>query len=80
VAEGGVVAEVDSREWHLSPEDWERTMRRHARLTTEGILVLHFTPKQIRNEPTQVIAMLRATLDARQTAGQVGVLALPART
>ena len=47
----GVVAEVDSREWHLSPEDWERTLRRHARLTAEGILVLHFTPKQIRTEP-----------------------------
>jgi very-short-patch-repair endonuclease len=76
----GVVAEVDSREWHLSPEDWERTLRRHARLTTEGILVLHFTPKQIRNEPMQVIATLRATLDARQTAGQVRVRALPART
>jgi hypothetical protein len=76
----GVVAEVDSREWHLSPEDWERTLRRHARLTAEGILVLHFTPKQIRNEPVQVIATLRATLDARQAAGQVRVRALPART
>ena len=24
----GVAVEVESREWHLSPEDWERTMRR----------------------------------------------------
>jgi hypothetical protein len=75
----GVVAEVDSREWHLSPEDWERTLRRHARLTAEGILVLHFTPKQIRTEPAQVIATLRATLAARRSAGPVRVRALPAR-
>jgi hypothetical protein len=75
----GVVAEVDSREWHLSPEDWERTLRRHARLTAEGILVLHFTPKQIRTEAAQVIATLRATLDARRSAGPARVRALPAR-
>jgi hypothetical protein len=78
--EAGVVAEVDSREWHLSPEDWERTLRRHARLTAEGILVLHFTPKHIRSEPAQVVATLRATLAARRGAGQVRVRALPART
>jgi hypothetical protein len=28
--QAGLVAEVDSREWHLSPDDWEHTMRRHA--------------------------------------------------
>ena len=78
--EAGVVAEVDSREWHLSPEDWERTLRRHARLTAEGILVLHFTPKQIRTEPAQVVSTLRATLDARGSAGPVRVRALPARS
>ncbi len=76
--DAGVAAEVDSREWHLSPEDWERTMRRHARMTAEGILVLHFTPKQIRAEPTQVISTLRAALDTRRTAGQPRVRALPA--
>lgn len=76
--EAGVVAEVDSREWHLSPEDWERTLRRHARLTSEGILVLHFTPRQIRTEPGRVIATLRATLDARRSAGPARVRALPA--
>ena len=78
--EAGVVAEVDSREWHLSPEDWERTLRRHARLTSEGILVLHFTPKQIRNEPAQVMATLCATLAARRSAGPARIRALPARS
>jgi hypothetical protein len=29
--EACVAAEVDSRQWHLSPGDWERTLERHAR-------------------------------------------------
>lgn len=60
----GLVAEVDSREWHLSPDDWEHTMRRHAQLTALGILVLHFSPRQIRTEPETVIAVIRAALQA----------------
>ena len=35
--QAGVAAEVDSREWHLSPEDWERTMRRHDELSARGL-------------------------------------------
>src|SRR5215472_1796855 len=44
--DAAIAVEVDSRQWHLSPEDWERTMRRHARMTSLGILVLHFSPRQ----------------------------------
>ena len=40
--EFGVAAEVDSKAWHLSPADWEQTPARHARMTAQGILVLHF--------------------------------------
>ena len=76
--EAAVAAEVDSREWHLSPGDWERTLRRHARLTAHGILVLHFTPKQIRAEPAAVAAAIRAALDAARVGGQPRVRALPA--
>ena len=63
--EAGVVAEVDSKEWHLSPEDWEKTINRHARLTALGVLVLHFTPRQIRQEPDQVLATIRQALASR---------------
>lgn len=76
--DAAVAAEVDSREWHLSPGDWERTLHRHARLTAHGILVLHFTPKQIRTEPAQVVAAIRAALDAGRADGQPRVRALPA--
>jgi phage gp46-like protein len=27
--DAGVAGEVDSRAWHLSPDDWDRTRRRH---------------------------------------------------
>ena len=60
--DAGVAAEVDSREWHLSPAQWERTMRRRATMTSRGILVLHFAPRQIRFEPTTVIAAVADTL------------------
>jgi very-short-patch-repair endonuclease len=72
--EAAVAVEVDSREWHLSPEDWERTLSRHARMSAQGILVLHFTPKQIRTERAQVIATIRAALEAgRASATQISV-------
>lgn len=62
--QAGLVVEVDSREWHLAPADWERTMRRHALLTALGVLVLHFSPRQIRDEPEMVIAAIQAALEA----------------
>jgi len=60
--EAGVIAEVDSREWHLSPEDWEQTMRRHAMLSGVGLIVLHFSPRQLRTEPDRVIRDIAAAL------------------
>ena len=60
----GVVVEVDSREWHLSPQDWERTMRRHAEMSAQGIIVLHFSPRQITHQPDQVLAAIRKALES----------------
>jgi very-short-patch-repair endonuclease len=64
--EAAVAAEVDSREWHLNPADWERTIRRHARISSHGILVLHFTPRQIRTDPAGVAGTIADTLRAGQ--------------
>jgi hypothetical protein len=74
----GVAAEVDSREWHLSPADWERTMRRHAAMTAHGILVLHFTPTMIRTEPANVIKQVREALKTGSARPPLGLRALPA--
>lgn len=58
----GVAAEVDSREWHLSPADWEDTMSRHARMSAAGIVVLHFSPRQQHDQPAEVIGTIASAL------------------
>jgi very-short-patch-repair endonuclease len=75
--DAGVVAEVDSREWHLSPADWERTMRRHAELSARGVIVLHFTPHQIKAEPQQVVATIESALAAGSARPRLPIRALP---
>jgi hypothetical protein len=60
----GVAVEVDSREWHLSPADWEQTMARHARMSAAGIVVLHFSPRQQRDRPDEVTATIGGALRA----------------
>lgn len=66
--DAGVVAEVDSREYHLSPADHERTLDRHARMTACGLTVLHFTPRQIRTEPAKVATLIKSALAANSGA------------
>jgi hypothetical protein len=61
--QAAVAVEVDSREWHLSPDDWQRTLRRHRRMTAAGIFVVHVTPAQLRTEPLQVVADIAAALE-----------------
>ena len=59
----GVAVEVDSRAWHFSSEaDWHQTTRRHTRMTAAGILVIHLTPRQLREEPARVAADITAAL------------------
>jgi very-short-patch-repair endonuclease len=60
----GVAAEVDSHEYHLSPEDHDRTAARDTRMKKYGINVLHFTPRQIRTQPAEVIAAIKTALAA----------------
>jgi hypothetical protein len=60
--EKGVAVEVDSHEWHLSPHDHARTLERQRRMAKLGILVLPFTPRQIRTERAAVLAAIRTAL------------------
>jgi hypothetical protein len=76
--EGGVAVEVDSREWHLRPADWEKTMRRHAAMVAHGILPLHFSPAQIRREPETVVARLGDALRAGHARPQLPIVTMPA--
>jgi hypothetical protein len=60
----GVAAEVDSREWHFAPRDWEQTLARHARMSAQGIVVLHFTPRQIKRSRHDLAAKLASAITA----------------
>jgi len=61
--EFGVGVEVDSREWHMSPEDHANTLARGRRIGIHQIIVVRVTPKQIRAEPKKVIEDIRRTLE-----------------
>jgi hypothetical protein len=74
--QAGVAVEVDSKEWHLKPADWERTMRRHAQMSSLGIIVLHFSPRQILTEPADVA---RAIADALRAGSARPPLPITAR-
>jgi hypothetical protein len=62
--EFGIVLEVDSRQWHLSPEDHERTLERQTRYAKYLIVVLRFTPRQVRARPEEVLAKIRDAIEA----------------
>jgi hypothetical protein len=58
----GVAAEVDSRAWHLSPGHWDRTRHRHDLMGAAGIIVLHFSPRDLRTKPALVAGQIRDAL------------------
>jgi hypothetical protein len=59
----GLAIEVDSTEWHLSPEDHANTLARGRRMAVHQINVLRVTPSQLRTEPAQLVAEIRAALE-----------------
>jgi hypothetical protein len=69
--ESGVAAEADSRAWHFSPDGWEQTMARHARMSAHGIVVLHFAPRQIRSQRRAVADTIRRALAAGRQLPQI---------
>jgi very-short-patch-repair endonuclease len=76
--EFGVAVEVDSREWHLLPEHWEETMRRRSRMSGFGITVLNFSPRQIRDEPEEVVAAIRNAIEQRRDQSPLAIRTVPA--
>jgi hypothetical protein len=60
------VLEIDSREHHLDPGDWERTMTRHLALETLGLSVVHRPPSALRDRRAflaEILAWLAARRD-----------------
>jgi len=75
--DAGVAGEVDSREWHLSPAQWERTMARHATMSAAGIIVIHVTPRRIRLDGATVLAEFRSAIDAGSKRPPLAIRTVP---
>jgi hypothetical protein len=75
----GIAVEVDSREWHMSPEDHARTLARGRRMARYQIVVLRFTPRQIRSQPAEVIADIRAALEGARGRPPLRLRTVPAK-
>src|SRR6266571_3963533 len=61
--DAGVAGEVDSRAYHLSAEDQDRTTRRHDELLARGILLLHFPPKRVRTDAAGIVSEIRRAIE-----------------
>jgi hypothetical protein len=76
--DAGVAIEVDSRRWHLAPDDWERTMSRHSDLGQYGIVTLHATPHQLRTAAAPFLRKAANAYKAGITRPRLNILTLPA--
>lgn len=74
----GVAAEVDSREYHLSPDDYARTTARHNRMAQQGINMLHFMPSTLKRESAAVAINLRGAISRGKTQPPLPITAIPA--
>lgn len=68
IAEAALALEVDSQEFHFSAADWRRTLDRHNLLGRHGVLVLHFTPTEIRADPARVRRLVEDAYRTRRHA------------
>lgn len=73
----GIAIEVDSREWHLSPDDHRKTLQRGNRMEKYLINVLRFTPNEIRREPERVVAEIRAAIARARGRAPLGLRTVP---
>jgi hypothetical protein len=75
----GIAIEVDSREWHLSPQDHADTLARGRRMARYQIVVLRFTPRQLRDERATVIKDIRAALEGARGRTPLAVRTIEAK-
>lgn len=44
----GLAWEIDSKEWHLSPMEYERTVDRRSAMMSENVIVMHTLPSKLQ--------------------------------
>ncbi|RZT86984.1 hypothetical protein EV383_3889 [Pseudonocardia sediminis] len=54
----GLAWEIDSVEYHLSPADYARTVRRRSSMMAKGVVVMQTLPSDLRTRPRDVLAEL----------------------
>jgi hypothetical protein len=69
LVDAAMALEVDSRDHHADPDGWARTLRRHNALSQYGVIILHFTPRDIRQRPGWVLDVAERTYLSRIAAG-----------
>ena len=75
--EAGVAAEIDSRAYHLSAEDQDRTTERHNQLAAHGIIPLHFAPRRLATDAQGVISELFSAIEKGRDRPPLPITALP---
>ncbi|WP_246632089.1 hypothetical protein [Pseudonocardia nigra] len=73
----GLAWEIDSKEWHLSPEDYERTLDRRSTIMAEDIVVMHTQPSKLELHPTRVLDELRRNYRNAARSPRPPVYAIP---
>jgi hypothetical protein len=74
----GVVGEVDSVQYHLSPDDYRRTTMRHNRMAAHSINVLHFLPASIKSDGDTILKNLADAIAAGKRNPPLPIIAIPA--
>ena len=70
--------EIDSRQWHLDPDDYTRTLDRRSALMAAGAVVLHTQPQKLHERQREAQAELIATHAAAARRPRPPITAVPA--
>ena len=64
---GGVVVEIDGREYHSDPQAFERDRRRDRALRLMGLTVFRYSAREVFDDPRAVARDVRAVVAREQT-------------
>ena len=66
MAATGLYAQVDGREWHLTPEDWQHDLERQNALAVLGLTPLRYPAIAVLRRGREVMRRLETELRRRQ--------------
>ncbi|MFR9730313.1 hypothetical protein ACL03H_13885 [Saccharopolyspora sp. MS10] len=77
IDEVGLAWQIDSREYHLRPTEYENTVYRHTLMTAAGVIVVHTLPKRLRSDRAAVLDELRRSYQVAKERPRPPVTAVP---